>query len=104
MSYQKVMADGTVCRTGPNCRRHGGHVAASGISHMQDKISSLFSATNKDTFTATVGAEQLINSATTSSLEWGGKKPKWWKGYFKEAASDKDFPVEPKLIDVVDSP
>lgn len=49
---------------------------------------------------------QLSEQALSSSLEWDGEKPKWWREY-AEKAQNNDNPAlstAPELLDVIDSP
>lgn len=70
MGYQKIMADGTVCRTGPNCKRHPTGVVSSGMNSfmaaLKNKITKPTDDEIPETSYTTVGiADETLSTAKT---------------------------------------
>lgn len=83
------------------CRYHGVPAKKKQVEVLQSKISSLFGSPSSAPLPS---SNDLVDGALASSLEWDGKKPKWWKAYADEAANHPYAPSQPELLDVIDSP
>lgn len=51
-----------------------------------------------------MSAGNTVTKAMESSLIWDGKKPKWWKKYENSVRTNKVYPSQAYLMDVIDSP
>jgi hypothetical protein len=117
MRSGRLQADGTICRTGPGCKRHGGRSVsvADGIKRQLVAAKTAANATATPSFAPTARAvthvvsepvikNDAVRAAVTSNLNYTGPKPQWWNKYREDALADKGFPTDPKLLDVIDSP
>jgi hypothetical protein len=69
MGYQKIMADGTICRTGPNCQRHPTGVASSGMNSFMAALKSKISKPTDDVIPETSYKTAGIADETLSTLK-----------------------------------
>jgi hypothetical protein len=118
MRQGRLQADGTICRTGPACKRHGGKtvnvadsikrqlVSAKTASYASSTAVPISTPTAKPAVTPVEAPikNDAVRAAVTSSLNYTGPKPQWWNKYRENALADKAFPTDPKLLDIIDSP
>ena len=83
------------------CRFHGHPDNGLSVVLMQEKINAIFQASAQP---KEVPAKELTDNALSSSLEWKGKKPKWWAAYAEELENHPLLSTSAELVDVVDSP
>lgn len=85
MSYEKLMADGTVCRTGPACKRHGS-ASASGMNSFLSSLKARIAAPKSDVAYESSYSNQSLPDATFSST----KILKGVNAYYKGRVDESD--------------
>jgi len=69
MGYEKTMADGTVCRTGPNCKRHRAAYGSRGMTSFLSTLKAKISPVKDDIVPTSPYSSQSIPDATLSSTK-----------------------------------
>ena len=67
MGYQKIMADGTTCRTGPTCKRHGTKVISKSMTGFLASLKARVTPSQDDPTPVTSYSTQTLPDATLSS-------------------------------------
>jgi hypothetical protein len=92
----------------PRCRAKGGRATCKDHGTPVPSVSAegMFQSfmNSQPGAVAPGSAKSRINRAASSNLEYTGKKPEWWSKFREKAMNHEVFPVEPQLLDVIDSP